>query len=172
MSFKPLPLSLTCLTHLTAHINYHLNFNRCNVLCIQKLNNTVVLHYAQQCHLPHSQTTIALPTGMQCWNFHYTDGNLYIFTWHHYILCAPLHQPEKIGRQQFQSNKHTVVFHRGRTTLWDNKNTIPEVLTVVKMLMLIFSVVTPCGLLGRKQHFRETYQIYPQLCKYKQYVPP
>jgi hypothetical protein len=37
-----------------------------------------------------------------------------------------------------------------------------EVLTAVKMLMVVFWVVTPCGLVGGYQHFRGTYCLYIQ----------
>jgi hypothetical protein len=35
-----------------------------------------------------------------------------------------------------------------------------EVLTAVKMSMLVFWVVTPCGLVGRFQRFRKTYCLH------------
>jgi uncharacterized membrane protein YqjE len=39
-----------------------------------------------------------------------------------------------------------------------------EVLTVVKMTMLVIWVVTPCGLVGRYQRFGQTYCLHLQVC--------
>jgi hypothetical protein len=38
-----------------------------------------------------------------------------------------------------------------------------EVLTAVKMLMLVFWIVTPCGLVGRYQRFGGTYCLHLQV---------
>jgi hypothetical protein len=35
-----------------------------------------------------------------------------------------------------------------------------EVLATMKILMMIFWIVTPCGLVGRYQRVRETYYLY------------
>jgi hypothetical protein len=37
-----------------------------------------------------------------------------------------------------------------------------KVLMVVKMLMLVFWVLTPCGLVGRYQYFDRTYFLHLQ----------
>jgi hypothetical protein len=44
----------------------------------------------------------------------------------------------------------------------DNSYVRFEVLTAVKMSVLFLWVVTPCGLIGRYQHFGETYYHNPE----------
>jgi hypothetical protein len=45
-----------------------------------------------------------------------------------------------------------------------------EVLTAMKMPLLIFWIVTPYGLVDRYQHFRETYFLHLQASRWRQYV--
>jgi hypothetical protein len=47
-----------------------------------------------------------------------------------------------------------------------------DVLTAVRMSMLLLWVVTPCELVGRYQRFGETYCLHLQGRKWKQYYPP
>jgi hypothetical protein len=47
-----------------------------------------------------------------------------------------------------------------------------EVLTTVKMLMLVFWVATPCVLAAKYQRFGETYCLHLQPWRWRQYVSP